>query len=177
MIKKKRVEALILLCFIIFSLIFPVRAENVEVENININDLQKSERELLQKNFVDKIYKNYSQQNFTYVYNCFYPTIKEEISEKEYIKFQKENFEKYSLEISNIKILDLKKLKEISSEFETYLSGDDVKLISSVSVSYIASFYSSSERKIEKEVYICFRPVKDKEKEKLYLLWNPEVMK
>lgn len=174
MIRSKRVIAIILLYFLIFSLCLSVKADNIQVGNKD--KLKENEEELLQKKFVASIYKNYSRQNFTYVYNQLYPAIKEVMSEKEYITFQKENFERYNLTISNIKVKDVRELKTVPNQFKTYLSMADIELLSSVTVNYSIFFYNDNEREIEKEVYICLKAKGKKEKKKLFLLWDPEIV-
>ncbi len=125
--------------------------------------------------FVDDIYFNYTQQNFVFVYNKLYPGVKNILTEKNYVEFQKKNFEKYSLVITEYNVNEKVQNVSVPDEFSDYFAEKNNMNVKKINVAYHMSFINSGskvKRDISKDVYIYV----DKE-ESFYLLWNPQIIK
>ena len=161
---------IIILFFLIISL--PAQISAVQFENAEM--------------FVEHIYKNYASQNFAEVYYHFADELKEELKKKEYIQFQKDNFAKYELSYSNIKVDGQKELnyQDFKNEFP---DAENKGKFYSIRVSYKIEFkrFGEREENIEKRVYIREKSIDktdnnilDKEpdlsKKKYNLFWDPE---
>lgn len=112
------------------------------------------------ENFTEFIYNNYSDENFTEVYNNFAVELKAKLEEKTYLDFQQQNFEKYKLAYTAIEVGSAEKIKydEIKSKFNYAVdSGNYYKL----QVKYLLKFkhFGSREKKSKKMVYL--RKTKD----------------
>jgi hypothetical protein len=137
----------------------------------------KAEEQKTPKEFVEYIYANYADENFKEVYANFADELKALITEDEYIDFQKKNFDKYSLEYSNIRIDDLKKMsyEEFKQEFSFLESEGDFY---SLEVRYLLKFnrFGDREEKIEKRVYLRKNDsnINNKNSKEFQLFWDPE---
>lgn len=121
--------------------------------------------------FVANIYQNYSEENFEYIYENLYPSIKELITVRDYSQFQSENFNRYNLKIGKIKIDE--NISEAS--LPDYFSGivDDKIEVYKVPIEYEMIFSvggNEQKQEIEKGVFVGI------EDDQMYLLWNPAVM-
>jgi hypothetical protein len=129
------------------------------------------------KEFIENIYADYAAQNFKKVYANFADELKELITEEEYIDFQKKNFDKYSLEYSNI---DVNNLKELSyDEFKNEFSFLESKgKFYSIEVSYLLKFnrFGDREEETEKKVYLRQNNsmLNDEKTKEFHLFWDPE---
>lgn len=127
--------------------------------------------------FVEYIYANYADENFKEVYVNFADELKKMITEEEYVEFQKRNFEKYSLEYSNIKVADKKELnyEEFKDEFDFLNTEGDFY---SFEVSYLLKFnrFGDREEETKKKVFLRSSNSKaDNQNNKKYeLFWDPE---
>ncbi len=133
---------------------------------------EKIERDAVK--FVEKIYVNYAEQNFSNIYDRIHLGIKDILSEREYIIFNEENFKKYSLKITDIKVENNIKRVTIPEEFQEYIEGKENNGILELYVTYHMSFLYGGkrmERDVGKKVYI-FRG-----QEQDYLLWDPRIVK
>lgn len=137
----------------------------------------KAEEEQTPEDFIEYIYANYADENFKEVYTNFADELKELVTEEEYIDFQKKNFDKYSLEYSNIRIDDLKKLSydEFMQEFSFLESEGDFY---SLEVRYLLKFnrFGDREEEIEKRVYLRQNDsnIQNEKTKKFNLFWDPE---
>lgn len=137
----------------------------------------KAEEQQTPEEFIEYIYANYAAENFKEVYTNFADELKKLISEEEYIEFQKKNFDKYSLEYSNIRIDDLKKLSydEFKQEF-SFLESEGG--FYSFEVSYLLKFnrFGDREEEIEKRVYLRQNDsnINNEKTKKFHLFWDPE---
>ena len=126
------------------------------------------------KEYVEYIYENYADQNFKEVYANFALEVKQLITEKEYIEFQKQNFSKYSLEYRNINVDDLKELDydQFKNEFPFLKDEGDFY---SLKVSYLLRFkrFGDREEETEKRVYLRSNNFSNNNKV-LQLFWDPE---
>lgn len=107
------------------------------------------------KAFTEYIYENYSEENFSEVYNNFAAELKRKLEEKVYLDFQKKNFAKYELEYTEIKVDQAKEIEfdEIKNEFDYAVDfGNYYKL----QVGYLLKFnhFGHREKKSEKMVYV-----------------------
>ena len=107
------------------------------------------------KAFTEYIYENYSEENFSEVYNNFAAELKRELEKKVYLDFQKENFEKYSLEYTDIKVGDAKEIefREIKDKFDYAIDFGNYYMLQ---VEYLLRFnhFGSREKNSEKIVYV-----------------------
>lgn len=137
----------------------------------------KAEENRNPEEFIEYIYANYAVENFKEVYANFADELKKLISEEEYIEFQKKNFDKYSLEYSNISVDDRKKLnyQEFKQEFSFLESEGDFY---SLEVSYLLKFnrFGDREEETEKRVYLRQNDsnINNKKTNKFNLFWDPE---
>lgn len=136
-------------------------------------EVELDEEDLKLINYTEKLYTNYANQNFTYVYRLLHPAIKDILSEREYVDFQKENFYKYKLKFSNIKAKENLKMIELPDKYHDIIPDGD-KRIYSVPVSYQMDLtFAGDEQKkqVDNQVYILV------DNQKLYFLWNPYIIK
>ena len=107
------------------------------------------------KVFTEYIYENYSEENFSEVYNNFAAELKRKLEEEVYLDFQKKNFAKYKLEYTNIKVDQVKEIKfdEIKDKFDY---ADDFGNYYKLQVGYLLKFnhFGSREKQSEKMVYV-----------------------
>jgi len=107
------------------------------------------------KAFTEYIYENYSEENFSEVYNNFAAELKRELEKKVYLDFQKENFEKYSLEYTDIKVGDAKEIefKEVKDKFDYAVDFGNYYMLQ---VEYLLKFnhFGNREKNSEKIVYV-----------------------
>ena len=155
MLNKNLNLILSLLILTIFITASPAAAENFESP----------------EEFTEYIYQNYSQENFKKVYQNFVPELKRVFEEKDYLDFQKENFEKYNLEYTNIEVGEAKKIdyNQVKSKFNY---ADDFGEYYQLSVSYLLKFdhFGEREEKSGKKVYL--RKIVDT----FQVFWNPETV-
>jgi len=118
------------------------------------------------KEFVEYIYANYAEQDFS------------EVDREKYLNFQENNFNKYDLELKNILVDDIEELsyKEFKKEFP-FLNYEGS--FYSARVRYLLVFEKLGEREeeIEKRVYLREYSSSNYEKsDKRYysLFWDPE---
>lgn len=130
------------------------------------------------KEFVEYIYANYAEQDFSEVYSLFAPELKSILDREKYLNFQEKNFNKYNLELKNIMVDDIKELsyKEFKKEFP-FLNYEGS--FYSARVRYLLVFEKLGEREeeIEKRVYLREYSSSNYEKsDKRYysLFWDPE---
>lgn len=112
------------------------------------------------KIFTEYIYKNYSEENFSKVYGNFAAELKRKLEKEEYLNFQEQNFDKYNLKYTDIKVGQAKEIKfdEIKDKFSYAVDfGNYYKL----QVKYLLKFdhFGSREKQSEKMVYV--RKIKD----------------
>lgn len=138
-------------------------SNNEEVENINKSIVD----------FAEDIYKNYSSENFQYIYNVLHPDIKRVLGEDDYIEFQKKNFNRYKIEIKDINVLlNLKKI-DLAVNFRNIIEENGNMDIYKIKVIYKMKFIiagNKQERQTEKDVII------GSENQRLYLIWDPSVI-
>ncbi len=130
------------------------------------------------KEFVEYIYANYAEQDFSEVYSLFAPELKNILDREKYLNFQENNFNKYDLELKNILVDDIEELsyKEFKKEFP-FLNYEGS--FYSARVRYLLVFEKLGEREeeIEKRVYLREYSSSNYEKsDKRYysLFWDPE---
>ncbi|RCW60197.1 hypothetical protein DFR80_10845 [Halanaerobium sp. ST460_2HS_T2] len=105
--------------------------------------------------FTEYIYNSYSERDFSEVYNNFAAELKRILPENKYTEFQQQNFEKYQLKYTEIKVSAAKEIdfKTIKDKFDY---ADDFGSYYQLQVSYLLKFkhFGSREEKSEKKVYI-----------------------
>lgn len=124
--------------------------------------------------FVEEIYSNYARMQFDFIYQNMHPEIKEILSKDDYIDFQKENFEKYHLKIEDVEINKETERVELPRKFSSLIEIADDEIVYKLEVSYTMFFTSlgnEEEEETGKEVFIL------EDKENLYLLWDPDLIK
>lgn len=107
------------------------------------------------KSFVEYIYQNYAAENFNEVYINFAAELKRVLTKKDYIKFQKENFEKYDLEYTEIQVSEAKKIN-FENIKEKYEYAADFGEYYQIKVSYLLKFshFGHREKKSDKLVHL-----------------------
>ena len=150
---KQKIFSLLILTILIFSF-----NQNSTASSLN-NPVE----------FGEYIYDNYAQENFEEVYANFAAELKSILSREEYTEFQKDNFEKYQLEYTDIEVANPQEIsyQEFKKEFP-FLEAKGT--FYTVEVSYLIKFrrLGSRERESDKLVYL-------REKEnKFELFWDPE---
>lgn len=110
--------------------------------------------------FTEYIYDNYSEKNFTEVYDNFAAELKRELKKKEYLEFQDENFEKYDLKYSEIKVSEAEKIEfdKIKNKFSY---ADDFGEYYQLQVSYLLTFNHLGRREEESEKTVYLRKIRD----------------
>lgn len=107
------------------------------------------------KTFTEYIYYNYAEKNFAEVYNNFAAELKRVLAEEKYIDFQKQNFKKYDLEYTEIKVGTAKEVdfSKIKNDFDYAM---DFGSYYQLQVSYLIKFnrFGSREERSEKMVYL-----------------------
>ncbi|MEJ6949928.1 hypothetical protein [Natronospora cellulosivora (SeqCode)] len=138
---------------------------------------EESEEIILEKNikisFIEEIYIKYANMEFEYIYQNLHPEIKELISEREYVNFQKENFEKYNLRIEAIELGDKAEIVSLPRSFNNIVNLKEEQVVHRIKVSYTLIFTtlgSEHRQDTEKNVFILV------DGEELYLLWDPSVI-
>jgi hypothetical protein len=110
--------------------------------------------------FTEYIYANYASENFSEVYNNFAAELKRILAAEEYLSFQQQNFEKYKLKYTEIKVYEAEKVdfKSIKNKFSY---ADDFGDYYQLQVSYLLKFehFGQREEKSDKKVYI--RKIRD----------------
>jgi len=105
--------------------------------------------------FTEYIYSNYAEENFAEVYENFAAELKRILAEEKYVGFQEQNFEKYNLEYTEIKVGEAQPIdfSEIKKEFEYAM---DFGSYYQLQVSYLIKFnrFGSREERSEKTVYL-----------------------
>ena len=121
------------------------------------------------KAFTEYIYENYSEENFSEVYNNFAAELKRELEKKVYLDFQKENFEKYSLEYTDIKVGDAKEIefKEVKDKFDYAVDFGNYYMLQ---VEYLLKFNHFGKREEESGKKVYLRKIVDT----FQIFWNPE---
>ncbi|HKL13615.1 MAG TPA: hypothetical protein VJ907_08425 [Halanaerobiales bacterium] len=157
---KKR---LIFLVLIIFAFTMPILAlENEEKSNKII------------KEFILKVYENYQQNKFVEVYEFMHPDIKDVLNKEEYLKFQKENTDKYNLKITEVEVLEINKLEEWVEPFNKIIKEKDTNELFEIKIKYKTIYKSAGNEKekiIEKKTYVA------RDHNNNYLLWDPNIIK
>jgi len=107
------------------------------------------------KTFTEYIYLNYADENFAEVYDNFAAELKRILKKDKYIDFQQQNFKKYDLEYTEIKVSAAKAVdfSEIKSNFEYAV---DYGSYYQLQVSYLIRFnrFGSREERSEKMVFL-----------------------
>lgn len=105
--------------------------------------------------FVDFIYQNYAKNDFALVYDNFAAELKRTLEKEKYLDFQKNNFNQYNLEFSDIEIGNPEKIDfaEIKNKFDYAQDFGEYYI---VEVSYLLDFkyFGSREKRSGKSVYI-----------------------
>jgi hypothetical protein len=117
--------------------------------------------------FTEYIYNNYSEENFSEVYNNFAKELKRKLEEKVYLDFQKKNFDKYELEYTEIKVGQAKEIEfdEIKDKFDYAVDfGNYYKL----QVGYLLKFKHFGRREKESEKMVYVRKINDD----LQIFWD-----
>lgn len=129
------------------------------------------------EDFVTQIYLDYAGESFATVYAAMYPTIKERVSEQDYVEFQRGHFEDLSLEITEIEVGEIREEPRLIRSLRQLLPDDEDRQVFGVEIRYKASFVRGTRynQRITKTVYVvavnwCT------EREALYLLWDPSSM-
>lgn len=125
--------------------------------------------------FVEEIYESYAAKDFKQVYQAMYPGIRQAVTRDKYIEYQRENFEKYELKISDIKTEEITEFEEIPSDFEEFRGDPKIASFYGVGIVYKMKFRhlgQDIQRQVEKQVYLGL----DKEGT-LYLFWDPQPIK
>ena len=129
------------------------------------------------EDFVTQIYLDYAGESFATVYAAMYPTIKERVSEQDYVEFQRGHFEDLSLEITEIEVGEIREEPRLIRSLRQLLPDDEDRQVFGVEIRYKASFVRGTryKQRITKTVYVvavnwCT------ERESLYLLWDPSSM-
>lgn len=119
--------------------------------------------------FTEFIYSNYSEQNFSLVYQNFAAELKREFPESDYLEFQKNNFAKYELEYREIEVGSAKEV-EFEVIKDKFAYAEDFGSYYELPVSYLLKFnrLGSQERRSEKKVYL--RKIVDD----FQIFWNPQ---
>lgn len=143
------------------------------VFNFNLSTIEAEKTEIFNspEAFTEHIYNNYAQNNFSEVYQKFAPELKRILKEEEYLDFQKENFEKYNLEYSEIEVETAKSInfEEIKKQFSY---AEEFGEFYELSVSYLIRFkrMGRRERQSDKKVYLR------KINAQYQLFWDPETI-
>jgi hypothetical protein len=123
--------------------------------------------------FIEQIYQDYSEGNFSEVYQKIHPLIKKELTEETYIEFQENNFQKYQLKISKVTVKSPVYLIKLPHVFDKYDILSSQGSIIEVDVGYQLNFNyigGTKQEDIQKKVYLLM------EEGRLYLLWDPSVI-
>ena len=157
--KKSIVVFLILICLLTFSL--SVLAENDETNN-QVRD------------FILKVYGDYQENEFAKVYEGMHPDIKEVLDKDKYLQFQEENTEKYDLKISEVEVLEIKKIESWPEEFKEIIKEKEKETLFEIALKYKTTYQSGgneNEKVIDKKTYVTFND------EDIFLLWDPNIIK
>ena len=105
--------------------------------------------------FTEYIYANYAEEDFVEVYDNFAAELKRILGKNKYLEFQEQNFKKYNLKYSNIKVNQAKEIEfdEIKKQFNY---ADDFGKYYQLQVNYLLEFdhFGRREEKSEKMVYL-----------------------
>ena len=110
--------------------------------------------------FTEYIYTNYTEENFTEVYNNFSAELKRVLNKEEYLEFQKKNFEKYNLEYTKIEVREAEKIK-FKKIKENFSYADNFGNYYQLQVSYLLKFNHFGRREKESEKIVYLRKIKD----------------
>lgn len=107
------------------------------------------------ENFTEYVYQNYASENFSKVYNNFANELQDIVEKETYLKFQKENFEKYNLVYTEIKVGEAKEVKfdKIKAKFDYAI---DQGKYYQIQVNYLIKFdrFGRREKESGKKVYL-----------------------
>ncbi len=127
--------------------------------------------------FVAKAYKDYAAESFDAVYAVMYPSIRETISEEEYVTFQRHHFERLSLKLRDIEAGEVSYRPRLARSLRQFLPEDENLHVYGVDISYTAHFVRGVRvnQNVSKAVYVALvHP--GTIGESLYLLWDPSSM-
>ncbi len=163
----------ILILLLILLFLFIPKFSYAQRDILHESNLNKEEIDL--KNYVEEIYLEYAKKNFNYIYKILHPGIKELLTEEEYEYYQKENFKKYKIKISEIEVgSKLEKIK-LPNKFKNVVNNDiENKDIYKIPISYkmdLTVIGEEQTRKIDNQVYIII------DNKQYFLLWDPTVIK
>lgn len=117
--------------------------------------------------FTEYIYQNYASENFNKVYNNFVDELQEIVKKETYLKFQKENFEKYNLVYTEIKVGEAKEVEfdKIKAQFDYALDQGEYY---QVQVNYLIKFdrFGRRDKESGKKVYLR------KNNNKFHIFWD-----
>ncbi len=159
--KKKKILIFLIIFVFIFSL--PILA-----------DENKESPQQIVKEFILNVYDKYQQNKFAEVYGSMHPDIKEVLDKEDYLSFQNENTEKYNLKISEVKVLEVKKIEEWPEAFQEIIKEKEKQNLYEIKMNYKTSYQSGgneNEKMIEKKTYVV------RYQDKTYLLWDPNIIK
>lgn len=134
---------------------------------------EENEKQYEIKEFILQIYRDYQDQNFEFVYEKMHPDIKTLLDKDKYIKFQKANTEKYSIEISKVEVIEVNEIKEWPEPFIEIIKSKENYKLYEIKIKYLSTYQSSGseqEKTIEKNSYVV------ENSSGKYLLWNPEII-
>lgn len=140
------------------------------------NEAVMSEKDIFLQEYVEKIYQEYADRGFEYVYQQLHPDIKKIITEKEYRDFQEKNFNKYRLKFDEIKVSPDAESIDLPNEFAEIIvgtEGDDTKVYK-ISLSYNLDLTVAGDeqtRQVDNQVFIL------EDSNQHYLLWDPYIIK
>lgn len=123
--------------------------------------------------FINSIYNNYQQAEFQEVYQLLHPGIKENLTEEEYINFQQNNKERYQLEISKVKIIEINSIDQLPTKFNEYISKTDYQKAYQAIVEYEMDFKflrTNQHKEVDTETYLA------ESDGQLYLVWDRSVI-
>ncbi len=147
--------------------VIPIIAIMLILCSISVQAVGKSDL----KEFTLSVYRNYTSNDYSSVYQYLHPDIKKIVSRDEYINFQQENTDKYQMSIAEVVVEEVTLLASKPVEYRDLITGTGSYF--TVNVNYRLQFEylgKTIEREIEKDVFLFV------DNEEIYLLWNPEVI-
>lgn len=129
------------------------------------------------QDFVAAVYADYAAESFDAVYAVMYPSIAESVPEGDYVKFQRQHFERLQLELRDIEVGEVSEGPKLARSLRQWLPDDKDLKVYGVEISYKVSFVRGMrfDQTIAKTVYVVLGDPQSPQKA-LYLLWDPSSM-
>ncbi|NMB19668.1 MAG: hypothetical protein GX979_02260 [Firmicutes bacterium] len=128
------------------------------------------------KDFVSEVYHDYAAESFAEVYGVMYPTIRDVVTEEDYVSFQEGHFTKLRLQLTDIEVGDVRETPRLPRTLRPFVQDQGNVQTYGVEISYNAQFVRAGRHRqsISKTVYVAL--LDSGTAEELYLLWDPNSM-